>query len=123
MAIRTTADRLQQNIIDKTVTLSGDVILDDVNTANNAAANVDDVAKSFGKYGYDMLPASSETVVPAGTYYAVHFINQTVVTFFRGTECTGVMTGTYPQGCVLYLDITDLTISTGGPAVLYKNGS
>ena len=103
MAIRTTENRLQQSIIE---------------------TNTDDLAKSFGKYGYDMLAASTATgIVPAGTYYAVHFITDTVVTWFRGTDCTGVMTGTYPQGCTLYLDVTELTLGTGGPVVLYKNKS
>ena len=141
MAIRTTNDRLQQNIIDKNISLAGDVILDDANiatiatqtttSATNSASiedntyatststnNVD--VLSFGKNGLTAVAASSTVEVDAGTYYAVQFINDTVVSVLAGTSCDGTLAGTYPAGCILYMDVTDLETGTGGPVMLYK---
>jgi hypothetical protein len=95
------------------------------NTAGSVATvatRTDSLDKlSFGKHGF--LVHTSGAVEPeAGTYYAAQFINETELGAFAATNCSGTMATTYPAGTVIYADVTQMEIASGGPVILYKAG-
>tara|TARA_R100001244_G_scaffold132307_1_gene108023 strand:- start:3098 stop:3376 length:279 start_codon:yes stop_codon:yes gene_type:complete len=55
----------------------------------------------------------------AGTYYAIQFITDCVITGLTAENST-VADATYPAGFVLYIDITSITAVAGNLYVLYK---
>ena len=143
MPARTDREILLKQLLDKEVSLAGDVTLDDTNiatTATKTTAIATSAATSatqnttaatklttmesqqFGGAGILMQTSEDEAIaVEANTYYAVQMINSTTFSTFTGTGCTGTLTTTYPAGCILYIDVLSLAISAGGPVALYKN--
>jgi hypothetical protein len=140
---RNRQELLLQQTRDKSIELRGDVILDDTNIATIATQTTTSATKntaiatsvattatkttgldnqSFGKNGCTIFPYGMDALEDQdGTYYAMQMINDTTFDALTGVECEGTFTGqVFPAGSIIYMDISSINISVGGPIILYK---
>ena len=69
--------------------------------------------------GIDSFNDNTARTFDSGTYYAVQFVTECVITNLTMTNSTTLAT-TYPAGSVLYGDITAITGTTDDIYILYK---
>lgn len=85
-------------------------------------ANINDhFNQSFARQGTKLVSNTGISNIPKGTYMAVQFITKATPIILRTHYEPGIeYATTYAQGIILYLDVSDIRLSSGEKAILYK---